>query len=275
MTYDINTSMPLTSRIYSGGTLDKISVKDLVQRNEFKKVLYIVDRGFYSNDNIKLFSKDGNKYIIPLSPNLKVYKKAVNDLIFTNEFVYEKNQKRTVVEYKEMDIDNKRVCVFRDKNQNTLDRADYLKNLEGGKKGFSKENFDKIKEYFGMIVLETNLKISAEEVYSYYKRRWKIGTFYNFFKNKINFESLSESDYYQLQGLSFVMLITGLIYAEMKEVMKNIKAKTLDDILIKSRFLKVHKSNGEWIVQNVKAELRELFASLNFPITTKIDLTYL
>ena len=87
------------------------------------------------------------------------------------------------------------------------DRVDYLKNLEAGKKGFSKENFEKVKEYFGMIVLETNLSKSAEEIFNYYKKRWKIETFFNFFKNKINFESLNESDYYQMQGLSFICLL--------------------------------------------------------------------
>lgn len=275
MTYDINTNMPLTSRFYSGSTLDKISVKDLIQRNELHDVLYIVDRGFYSNENIEYFSKDGNKYIIPLSPNLKSYKKAIEELNFASEFVYEKNKKRTIVEFKELKYEEKRICVFRDKTQNTLDRVDYLKNLEAGKKGFSKENFEKVKDFFGMIVLETNIDISAEEVFQYYKKRWKIETFYNFFKNKINFESLNESDYYQMQGLSFIMLITGMIHSEMKDAIKSLKGYSLDDILLKARFIKAHRINGKWITQNVKRELREMFTVLNSPLTTEIDSTYL
>lgn len=275
MAYDINTNTPLTSRIYSGSTLDKVSVKDLLQRNTFKNVLFIIDRGFYSNENIDLFSSDGNKYIIPLSPNLKSYKKIVADLVFMHEFVYEKNKKRTIIEYKEMMIEGKRVIAFRDKTQNTLDRADYLKNLAAEKKGFSKEGFEQVKEFFGMIVLETNLKTRAEEVFHYYKRRRKIETFYNFFKNKLNFELLNASDYYQVQGLSFIMLITGMIHAEFKEAMKQVKGKSMDDVLLESRFLKVHKTKNNWVVQNAKKELRDLFDTLNSPITTNIDLTYL
>ena len=62
-----------------------------MQRNEFQDILYIVNRGFYSNENIQYFSKDGNKYIIPLFPNLKIYKKVIENLNFSSEFVYEKD----------------------------------------------------------------------------------------------------------------------------------------------------------------------------------------
>lgn len=63
-----------------------------MQRNEFQDILYIVNRGFYSNENIQYFSKDGNKYIIPLFPNLKIYKKVIENLNFSSEFVYEKSK---------------------------------------------------------------------------------------------------------------------------------------------------------------------------------------
>ena len=59
MAYDVNTHIPLLSRIYEGGMADKISVKDLVQQIELKDMLFIVDRGFYSAENIELFSGNG------------------------------------------------------------------------------------------------------------------------------------------------------------------------------------------------------------------------
>lgn len=64
-----------------------------MQRNEFQDILYIVNRGFYSNENIQYFSNNGNKYIIPLFPNLKIYKKVIENLNFSSEFVYEKSKK--------------------------------------------------------------------------------------------------------------------------------------------------------------------------------------
>jgi hypothetical protein len=66
MAYDVNTHMPLMSRIYEGASNDKISVKDFVDQVELKNMLFIIDRGFYSTENINIFSSNGNEYIIHL-----------------------------------------------------------------------------------------------------------------------------------------------------------------------------------------------------------------
>ncbi|MEG2640831.1 MAG: transposase [Bacilli bacterium] len=275
MAYDINTNCPVSSRIYSGSTLDKMSIKDMLARNSFKNILFIVDRGFYSADNIALFSENENRYIIPLSSNYVIYKQVTASLNFTDAFVYERNKKRAAIDYKKQQIAGKYIYVFRDSVQNMMERTDYLSNLEQEKKGFTKEKFEEIKEYFGMIVLETNLDKSAKEIFELYKRRWKIETFYNFFKNKLNFEALNVNDYYTSQGLSFIMLIVGMIHSEISEAVKNIKGKSIDDILLESRFIKVHNLNGTWYVQNAKKELREHFELLNCALTKEIDFTYL
>ena len=46
MAYDVNTGIPLLSRIYEGGSLDKVSVKDLLALVEMKNMLFIVPVGF-------------------------------------------------------------------------------------------------------------------------------------------------------------------------------------------------------------------------------------
>jgi len=74
MAYDIHKNTPLLSRIYEGGKLDKVSIKDILIQFEFTDTLFIVDRGFYSKENLEAFSSNNNHYIIPLAPNLIVYK---------------------------------------------------------------------------------------------------------------------------------------------------------------------------------------------------------
>jgi hypothetical protein len=46
MAYDVNTGVPLLSRIYEGGSQDKVSVKDFLVQVELIYMLFIVDRGF-------------------------------------------------------------------------------------------------------------------------------------------------------------------------------------------------------------------------------------
>lgn len=100
MAYDINTSRPVFSRIFPGATMDNISFKDIFSRIKFKDTLFIIDRGFYDLENIKLCSENGNKYIIPLKANCKAYKEITNNLSFEGAFTYQKGKKNTVIQFK-------------------------------------------------------------------------------------------------------------------------------------------------------------------------------
>ena len=70
MAYDVNTGIPLLSGIYEGASADKVSVRDFTSQVELKDMLFIVDRGFYSSENLSIFSSNGNSYIIPPAKNL-------------------------------------------------------------------------------------------------------------------------------------------------------------------------------------------------------------
>lgn len=264
MAYDINTLMPLVSRAYPGSILDKTSVKDLLEFHIYRDVLFIIDRGFYSKENIDIFSSNGNHYIIPLSPNLTICKEVTKNMDFHDIFVYEKDKKTTPIEYKEIKVDdNTKIIVCRDLTQNATDKASYLKNIELEPDKYTKEKYEEIKELFGVIILQTNLDVEAKEVYSLYKKRWTIETFFNYFKNRVDINTLGLSDYYTTQGMSFIMLIVGLIYHDLKEAIKPLKGKSIDDCLLESRFIKLNKKNDHWYVSNAKKSLQEMMKKLS------------
>ncbi len=268
MAYDINTLTPLISRTYPGNILDKTSIKDLLEFYNFNDVLYITDRGFYSKDNIDLFSSNGNHYIIPLSPNLENYKKVTGEMEFHEIFVYEREKKLTPIEYKEFKTDNQtRIIVCRDLTQNAKDKADYIKNMEIAPEKYTADTFEKIKNFFGVIVLQTNLTDkSASEIYELYKKRWTIETFFNYFKNRVNINALGLSDYYVTQGMSFIMLIVGLVYRELSQEVKAIKGKSIDDCLLQARIIKLNKKGNGWVVSNAKKSLQQTMEKLNIDL---------
>ena len=142
MAYDINTGIPLLSRIYEGASVDKICVKDLLSQVELKNMLFVIDRGFYSADNLELFSSNGNSYIIPLGKNLLSCKKAVSSLEMTGRFMYQRARKATVIEYKDEMIDNNRVITCRDLNQSVTEQTNYLRHMAMGDKAYTQEGFD-------------------------------------------------------------------------------------------------------------------------------------
>ena len=113
----------------------------------------------------------------------------------------------------------------------------------------------------GVTVLQTSLEnASPGEVYTLYKKRWTIETFYNYFKNKAGYNSLHAEDYYKTQGLAFVMLVSALIHQEMEAAVANI------DIV------KAHKRHDNWIVCNCLKKQVELFKQLNTPLEVAMPL---
>ena len=265
MAYDVNNGMPLISKIYEGGNLDKISVRDLLQQVDIRDMLFIVDSGFYSKENIKLFSSNNNSYIIPLSSNLRAYRDVSKIEEVTGRFVYRANKKNTVVEYRTLENGTSKVIAFKDMSLAALSESDYLSRVEEGKwPTYTMENYEKLKDTFGLIVLQTNIPNKSEkEIYELYKKRWTIETYFDYFKNKANYNSLHLNDYYKTQGLSFIMLITSLIHREVNNAIKKVKSKHIEDCLLDARMLKINKRNEIWRICNCKNTLIEMFQQLN------------
>ena len=215
-----------------------------------------------------------NHYIIPLSPNLKEYKNITDEMKLDHEFIYENNKAYNTIEYKEYISADKKTIVYRDMKQNAIDRAKYLKNMEINPEKYSQEKYDKVKEYFGVIVLQSSLKDwEAKEIYSKYKSRWKIETYYNYVKNDQNYGALEQSDYYKLEGLAFIMLINGLIHAKMSKLIKErIKGKTVEDCILDARFIKIHRVGKKWSIDNIKKKTLEMFEKLEIDLIKEYNI---
>lgn len=267
MAYDVNTGIPLLSRIYEGASNDKVSIKDFLHQIELKDMLFIVDRGFYSAENIRLLSSNGNAYIIPLGKHLKTCKAAVSSLDMQDRFMYQKGKKAAVVEYKEETIEGHRILTYRDLNESAAEQENYLRHMARGENAYTKEGFNKMKHFMGVTVLQTSLsEKSPQEIYELYKKRWTIETFYNYFKNKAGYSSLYAEDYYKTQGLAFVMLVAALIHQEVEMAVANIEGKNVSTCLLEARMVKAHKRHDQWTVCNCLKKQVDLFKKMNTPL---------
>lgn len=118
------------------------------------------------------------------------------------------------------------------------------------------------------VVLESNLDKSAEEIYKLYKRRWSIETFYEYYKNRLDVNTLHLNDYYKTQGLSFIMLITSLIYSSFNKALKEHNVKEApESVLLNARFLKLHRnSNNKWNLENINHKHVQLFEDFEIDV---------
>ena len=270
MAYDAETGTPLFARIYEGGCTDKVSVRDLLSTVLFRNAVFLIDCGFYSDENLRLFSKNGNAYIIPLPQNTDKCKAAVADLHMGDRFVYSKGRRMSVVEFRDLAVGDRRVLVFRDLSEAAEEQANYMRHMQMGDGNYSRDRFEALKGFMGVMVLQTNSSLSAERIFNLYKKRWSIETFFNYFKNAFGFESLYQQDYYQIQGLSFISLVSSLIRHEVERSVEKVRAMNMNDCLMQGRLLKACKRHGTWVVCNCRPKLEALFKALNTPLNANL-----
>ena len=267
MAYDVNTKIPLISRFFPGSSPDKVSVKEVLDEVELRNALFVIDRGFYSEENLKLFTQNDNNYIIPLARNLTSCKQAVNSIDkLPFSFLYDEGDKNNCIEYKDEIINGNRVLVFRDLTETAREKANYRRHIKKKDRGYTEANFQKFAPFLGVIVLQTSLHDKEpEEIYRLYKKRWSIEIFYKFLDNDIDFNGLYQQDYYAAQGLAFIMQVCGLIYREFEVAVKDVNEQ-VEDCLRFARKIKAQKMQQRWLLTNCEKKHVKLFKKLNAPL---------
>lgn len=267
MGYDTVSKMPLFARMYRGSCNDKSTIEDLTALLTFSGVLFIVDRGFYSRKNLDRFSENENTFIIPVPANTDVFRIAMENPVYTDSFYYRTGKKHARIEYRERPVsETESVYVFRDIDENEKCRFNYLHSMELGKSGYTQEGFDKSKELFGVYVFQSNSGLMPEEIFAAYKKRWGIETFYQYLKNRGDYNDLMLQDYYKEQGFSFIMLVAGQIHQKMTAAVKTLNDSTVSthDVLLAARCMKMERRGNVWNLKNTKKKDLELFKKLGF-----------
>ena len=273
MGYDAERGFPLFARFFRGTAEDQSTVVDTTNLYRFKNILFIVDREFYSEDNLQLFSKNEKSFIIPLPANTEIFNDAMSSIEYTGDFYYRAGKKHTRVEYMERVLANgRRIVVYRDIDENEKTRYDYLRSIDQGKAEYTQENYEKNKDFFGVHVLLTNATLEPQDIFENYKQRLPIETFYYFLKNSSNFNNLEIDDYYKKLGFSFIMLITGQIQHYLEKAVKKLNDNTTSvfDALTMARFMKIHLNKGSWHVCNLRTKDLTRMKKIGFEPDKKI-----
>jgi len=161
--------------------------------------------------------------------------------------------------------------LYRDEQMHEKLCAEYVSEI-GMDDNHTIDSYNKLKDMFGVIVLETNMLTSTNEVYEVYKKRWRIETYYNHVKNKDQIKGLHDQDYYVVMAESFILTIESLIYSEFMKVLQNsnnkiLKGKSQNEcIAISSRLKLSQHYDGSWHKGAIKKSVLDLLEALNVNI---------
>ena len=213
--FDLTTKEPITMKAYSGNMLDLRAVSDFITDFKPNNSLLVMDKGFYSTSNIKLFkSISGLSYIIPLQRNSKILKENnMYDGISNSGVVDDKN-----ILYKKVKInEDTYLYSFRDPYLSANEEIAYLNNHKNN------DDYEIKKKEFGVISFETNKDIDPIEVYKAYESRWEIETLFKMFKDILDLDTENVHSDYSLITSEFINYLSVIIAQRLKKTFKEIK----------------------------------------------------
>jgi transposase len=272
MYYGQTSGLPIYYHIYQGSITDKTDLIYMVDHTKtlgLKNVLFVIDRGFYTDLNLKYLYKNGFNFIIPLPSSRKIYKTLLNTNYSNIRFnenripefnIYGKSYDQQIAGL------NVNAHIFYDiekiktDEQEIFDKIDKLKSeLEGIKKGKKLPskfhnffnivndsqnsntlpityaiNNDKINDLLNhtgfFILLSSNNFLSSSKVLDMYRKRDAIEKQFMTFKNYLDFKRFRTQSDKTVDGKMFVQFLSLILQTAL---FNKIKSNKLNKMLKK------------------------------------------
>ena len=273
---------PISHHIFPGNTADvrafKKMLTSLKERFSINRVVFVVDRGMISKENLSLLDELNLEYIIGVK--LRQIKEVKEDVI-TRAGRYQEVSENLFV--KEVILGSKRYIVcFNpvEEIRESMERDEIIEKLREklsqGPKSLIKNrayktflkiekdairvNEERIKEekrYDGKYVLTTNTELSAKEVALAYKELWKIEKVFRELKTYLEIQPIYHRVERRIEAHIFLCFLALLLEWELSKRLKAINEKTrvhevIDD-LTKLKIVKLGYKEREFLV---RTELR-------------------
>ncbi len=250
MYYGEESALPLYYRIYPGSISDKAHLKYMVADNEFingKRTRFVMDRGFYSADNLSYLTEQGYQFVIALPSHLKycsdLIKKHKAELVNRSENmlgkglpygkayeVAELGFRMKVHLYYDPDKalrESESLYELLERQENDLksmdeppdkslryDRYFFINRSKDGKLGFVR-NHKAINEQLDkcgfFLIGETDFRKSTAEILDIYRNRDVVEKSFDNLKNEIDMKRLRTHNSDTMHGKVFVSFISLIV----------------------------------------------------------------
>ena len=254
MYFGEETKLPLYYRVYPGSISDKAHLKYMVADNDFingQKTRFVMDRGFYSADNLRCLTDKGYRFVIALPTSLKycteLIKKHGGELANHSEYrlgaglPYGKSCEETALGFR-MKVhlfydpqkalkETEALYSLIDAQENDLknmeeppdrklhyDRFFFINRSKDGKLAYRRNNkaIDEQLELCGyFLIAETDFKKTTAEILEIYRNRDVVEKSFDSLKNELDMKRLHTRTSETAQGKLFVSFISLIVRSYM------------------------------------------------------------
>lgn len=254
MYYGEESRLPLYYRVYPGSINDKTHLAYMTEDNKFingEKIRYVMDRGFYSAENLRLLVEEGHRFVIALPGSLKYCHELIGkhraELVnvsknrIGNKHLYGMKAECTELGFR-MNVhifydpekafhESEALYELLDRQENDLahmeeppdrklhyDKYFFINRSKDGKLGYTRNN-QAIDEELGrcgfFLIAETDFKKTTAEILDIYRRRDMVEKNFDNLKNGLDFKRVRTHNPEVLHGKIFVSFLALIVRSYM------------------------------------------------------------
>lgn len=252
-------NMPVYFRLLDGAIRDVSSIKGTIDESNLSDVIFVGDKGFYSETNEESCGFSGIKHIFPLRRNSTLIDysavKQQSRKYFDGYFFYNERH----IWHKTNNVNGKRCILFFDERLKTEEENCFLSRID--KKQTEFQDFYDKEHTFGTIAVFTNIDTqSPEETYQCLKARANIEVVFDTFKNILEADKTYMQSDTKLYGWMFINFIALQMYYTIYGLL--LKKKLLNNFSPQDMLLHFSK------IKSVKLSEKEVTTEI--PKTTRI-----
>ena len=253
--------VPTYIRLLPGSVRDMSTVKNTIKMADIHNAVFIADRGFYSEINLKSLKKEEISYIIPLKRNSLFVPKRYNN--FDKVFLF---KGRPISCWKKR-RGKKFLYIYEDIWLKQEEETKYLLEIEKDKKTLDEYNDNKSK--LGKLFIISDLDEDHDTIYNLYKTREQIEHAFNIFKNLLESDKSYLREDNKFEGYTFLNFLSlFMYYLVLNALIDNDMNKkySVKDIFLQLSKIKIYEFTETDLISEIPKNVRKIIKMLKLDL---------
>ena len=262
------TQRPGFLKLLPGATHSAQTIVNAIWESGLQDLIAVVDKGFWSPDNMKCFEDANVQYAMALKRDLLIIKHA-SQTQYKKYFRYRKRAQW----WRSTELDGRVIFHYLDKTIADQEESTYLGQVEKG--NASMTQYKRLKNRFGTLSILTDTGLSAEETYALYKERRDVEYAFDTLQNTLGAEVTWMRSRESLQGYLFILFVALHLYSQVLEHLKRKELLTrysVQDVLTYLSKVCIVEMDGKDRLGEVTRQTKKVIDLLEVPITESLGL---
>ena len=212
MLSSISGHTPSMVRAVPGSVADVKTVRATLGDIDLSSLTLVLDRGFFSEENMEELAEGGLKFILPARRNSLLYGRAAQRM--SGHLFYQGR----LVKFSRKNAGKKRLYLFEDSELRKEEEGTLYRMLDEVKMG--KNEFDERMRKAGRILIISNMDADEKDVYEMYKRREEAEQQFDTFKNTLHSDVMYLRDDESVFGHMFVSFLSLYGYCTIQNMLR-------------------------------------------------------